>query len=392
MHDAALSRTRNRGRRTRQCRTDELIPVFEPDNDPHRRRRRIVQRAVELVPGTHPRCTLPERADRPGDDLDRHVALMAEWDVVVVGAGLAGSTAALFSARQGQSTLVVDAGLVPGGQMFNIARIEDFPGFPQGVAGYDLCPMLQEQAAAAGAEFHPASVDALSPTEDGWSVTGADETVEARAVIVATGSTPRRLGIPGEERLLGRGISHCASCDGPIYRERAVAVIGGGDSALLETLELVDHVASVTVFVRGGALRGQRTYVSRVEAAENVMLVYDSVVEEILGEDAVNGVRTRNVATGETAVVEVSAVFPYVGSEPQTSLVAPHVALDPEGRVPTDAWMRTERRGLFVAGEARSESAAQAVTVAGDGATAAIAAARYLATGAWASVETSVAS
>ena len=317
---------------------------------------------------------------------------MAEWDVVVVGAGLAGSTAALFSARQGQSTLVVDAGLVPGGQMFNIARIEDFPGFPQGVAGYDLCPMLQEQAAAAGAEFHPASVDALSPTEDGWSVTGADETVEARAVIVATGSTPRRLGIPGEERLLGRGISHCASCDGPIYRERAVAVIGGGDSALLETLELVDHVASVPAFVRGGALRGQRTYVSRVEAAENVMLVYDSLVEEILGEDAVNGVRTRNVATGETAVVEVSAVFPYVGSEPQTSLVAPHVALDPEGRVPTDAWMRTERRGLFVAGEARSESAAQAVTVAGDGATAAIAAARYLATGAWASVETSVAS
>lgn len=316
---------------------------------------------------------------------------MADRDVVVVGAGLAGSTAALFSARHGRSTLVADAGLVPGGQLFNIARIEDFPGFPQGVAGYDLCPMLQEQAATAGAEFRPGAVEALAPIETGWTVTCAGEPVEAQAVIVATGATPRRLGIPGEERLLGHGISHCASCDGPIYRERAVAVIGGGDSALLETLELVDHVASVTVFVRGSALRGQRTYAERVEAAENVTVVYDTIVEEILGDEAVGGVRTRNVATGETAEVEVAAVFPYVGSDPQTSLLAPHLELDSDGRVPTDVWMRTELSGLFVVGEARSQSAAQAVTVAGDGATAAIAAVRYLETGAWGSVETSIA-
>jgi thioredoxin reductase (NADPH) len=316
---------------------------------------------------------------------------MADWDVIVVGAGLAGSTAALFSVRHGQSTLVLDAGLVPGGQMFNIARIEDFPGFPQGVAGYDLCPMLQEQAATAGAEFRPDAVESLAPTGNGWSVSTASQTVETRAVIVATGSTPRRLGVPGEERLLGYGISHCASCDGPIYRERAVAVIGGGDSALLETLELVDHVAHVTVLVRRSALRGQHAYASRVEAAEKVTLRFDTVVEEILGEDAVTGIRTRNVATGETAEVEVAAVFAYIGSEPQTSLLAPHIALDPEGRVPTDAWMRTNRQGLLVAGEVRSESAAQAVTVAGDGATAAIAVDRYLASGVWRPLETSVA-
>ena len=168
-------------------------------------------------------------------------------------------------------------------------------------------------------------------------------------------------------------------------------MIGGGDSALLETLELVDHVASVTVFVRGSALRGQHTYASRVEAAEKVTIVYETVIEEILGESAVTGVRTRNVSTGETAEVEVAAVFPYVGSEPQTALLAPHVALDADGRVPTDAWMRTGHPGLLVAGEARSDSAAQAVTVAGDGATAAIAADRYLSSSAWASVETSVA-
>jgi thioredoxin reductase (NADPH) len=318
---------------------------------------------------------------------------MAEYDIVVIGAGLAGSTAGLFSARHGHSTLVLDAGLVPGGQMFNVARIEDFPGFPQGVAGYDLCPMLQEQAASAGAEFRPAAVEALTATESGWSLSGPDESVEARVVIVATGSTPRRLGVPGEERLLGHGISHCASCDGPIYRERAVAVVGGGDSALLETLELVDHVASVTVFVRGSALRGQHTYASRVEAAEKVTVVYETVVEEIVGEDAVAGVRIRNVATGERAEIEVAAVFPYVGSEPRTALLAPHVALDPNGRAPTDVSMRTELPGLLVAGEARSASAAQAVTVAGDGATAAIAADRYLATDEWTPVgrETSVA-
>jgi thioredoxin reductase (NADPH) len=308
---------------------------------------------------------------------------VSDYDAVVVGAGLAGATAALFAARHGHSTLVVDAGLVPGGQLFNIAKIEDFPGFPEGVAGYDLCPMLQEQATNAGAEFRPGRVDALEQVDGAWSVVVDGSPVSARSVVVATGSTPRKLDVPGEERLLGHGISHCASCDGPLYRERPVAVIGGGDSALLESLELASHVGEVTILVRSHSLRAQRTYVQRAEESPAIAFAFDTVVEEILGETNVTGIRTRNVATGETTEVEVAAVFPYVGSVPQTALLEPLVDLDADGRVPTDALMRTPRAGLLVAGEIRSGSAAQAVAVAGDGATAAVAAHRYLSDGAW---------
>jgi thioredoxin reductase (NADPH) len=311
------------------------------------------------------------------------VAVDGDHDIVIVGAGLAGSTAALFAARHGHSTLVVDAGLVPGGQLFNIAKIEDFPGFPQGVAGYDLCPMLQEQAANAGAEFRPGTVDALEEVQGGWSVVVDGDALKARAVVVATGSTPRKLDIPGEARLVGHGVSHCASCDGPIYRERPVAVIGGGDSALLESLELASHVGKVTIFVRSETLRAQRTYVQRAEESPSIIFAYNTVVEEILGDTSVAAVRTRNVVTGQVAEVEVAAVFPYIGSVPQTTLLGRLVQLDDDGRVLTDPRMRTLRPGLLVAGDARRDSAAQAVAVAGDGATAAVAASLYLSDGSW---------
>jgi thioredoxin reductase (NADPH) len=310
---------------------------------------------------------------------------VTEYDVLVVGGGLAGTTAALFAARHGRSTLCLDGGIA-GGQLLSVSRIEDFPGFPDGVAGFELCPALQSQAMDAGAEFRTGEVQSLALDGDRWTLTTAtgDELV-ARAVVVATGSAPTPLGVPGEERLVGHGVSHCASCDGPLFRDKVVVVVGAGDSALQEALELAEHVAEVVLVHRGTSLDGQETYRQRVLGSEKIFIRFETVLEEIVGADNVTGVRLRDLRTGSTEELPVHAVFPYIGSTAQTSFLADVLPLTPEGRVSTDAWMRTTVPGLFAAGDVRADSAAQAITVAGDGATAAVAADRYLRDGEWVS-------
>jgi thioredoxin reductase (NADPH) len=302
---------------------------------------------------------------------------MDSYDVVIAGGGLAGLTAGLVAARHGLATLVLVAG-VPGGHLTSIERIEDFPGFPDGVAGYELCPAVQEQAANQGAEFRMAEVQALAAAGADWLVSASDGEYRARAVIVATGARPRALGIPGEERLRGRGVSHCASCDGPLYRGRAVGVVGGGDSALQEALTLASYAERVWLFHRRAALSGQQTYQRRVLADARIAVQFNTVVEEVLGDEAVTGVRTRDVTTGAEARVDLAGLFIYAGLEPNTAFLRGLLPLDETGRVPTDAWMRTARPGLFAAGDVRRDAAGQAITAAGDGATAAIAAHRYL--------------
>jgi thioredoxin reductase (NADPH) len=301
---------------------------------------------------------------------------MRDYEVVVIGGGLGGLTAGLFSARCGRATLVLES-TVPGGHLVNIEKIEDFPGFPQGVAGYDLGPLVQEQAASYGAEFAMAEVQRLEARGDDWLVTTSGGQHNARAVIVAAGSRARALGVPGEERLFGRGVSHCASCDGPLFRGQTVAVVGGGDSALLEALTLAEHAAEVVLFHRS-ALVAQQTYQQRVRDSTRISPRPNTAVAEILGEETVSGVRVRDLASGEEAEVAVAGVFVYVGLEPNTDFLKGVLELDEAGRVPTDIWMRTERAGLFAAGDIRRDSAAQAISAAGDGATAAIAAHRYL--------------
>jgi len=302
---------------------------------------------------------------------------MAEYDVVIIGSGLAGLTAGLFSARHGLSTLILES-TIPGGHLINIEKIEDFPGFPDGIAGYDLCPTVQRQAADQGAEFQRAEVSSLEAQDRLWSVVTDEERHRAKAVIVATGSKLKNLGVPGEEKLMGRGVSHCASCDGPLYDGQVVGVAGGGDSALQEALTLANFAEQVLLFHNSEKFSAQNSYRERVLDNSKIIPRYQSAIEEILGDDVVAGVRVRNVASGELSQVDLTGLFLYVGLQPNTEFLRSVLKLSDTGHVPTDTSMKTARDGLYAVGDIRQDSASQAITSAGDGATAAIAAYRYI--------------
>jgi thioredoxin reductase (NADPH) len=302
---------------------------------------------------------------------------MSDYDVIIVGSGLAGLTAGLFAARHGLSTLVMESN-IPGGHLISIEKIEDFPGFPDGIPGYELCPNLQRQAADYGAEFQRAEALRLEAQDRFWSVVTEEEKHRAKAVIVATGSKLKNLGVPGEEKLAGRGVSHCASCDGPLYNGQTVGVVGGGDSALQEALALTNYVERVLLFHDGEKFSAQHTYQQRVLANTKITPRYRTVVEEVLGDDVVTGVRLRALTTGEIAQVDLAGLFVYVGLQPNTALLRDLVKLSNTGHVPTDVWMQTERPGLYAVGDIRQDSASQAITSAGDGATAAMASYRYI--------------
>jgi thioredoxin reductase (NADPH) len=300
----------------------------------------------------------------------------AAFDVVVAGSGIAGLTAALTSARLGRKTLVL-TGDILGGQLLSINKIDGYPGFPEGIAGYDLCPMTQEQAAAAGAEFSAAELKRIAPADRSWHVTAADgKEYVARALIVATGAGLKQLGIPGEDRLFGKGVSHCASCDAPLLRGKVAVVVGGGDSAAQEALTLAESASRVMMLHRGAALTAQADYRERVRGNNKIEVRCNTVAEEILGDAKVTGVRIR--ASGSAADLEASGVFVYIGLQPNAAVLEGRVGLDPAGRIATDGSMRTGVRGICAAGAVRSGWPGRAVASAGEGASAAIAIDRYL--------------
>lgn len=305
-----------------------------------------------------------------------------EYELVIVGGGVAGLAAGLTSARAGRKTHVL-TGPALGGQLISIERIDGYPGFPDGVPGYDLCPMIQEQAVSAGAEFSAAEATALHTDGDRWRVTTSQGDVRARAVVIATGTTLKTLGIPGEEQLRGKGVSHCASCDAPLLRNRIVGVVGGGDSALQEALTLAQHAARVIILQRGTAFSAQAAYVEQVQKNPKIDVRFGTIVEEAVGDGTLTGVRTRNVSDGKTEHVELAGLFVYVGLAPATTWLGGVLALDASGRVPVDGGLRSTLPGLFAAGTVRSGAAGRAASAAGDGAAVALSVDRFLRDGTW---------
>jgi thioredoxin reductase (NADPH) len=305
-----------------------------------------------------------------------------EYDVVIAGGGVAGLTAGLTSARAGRKTRVL-TGSALGGHLLSIERIDGYPGFPDGVPGYDLCPIIQEQAVAAGAEFAANEATRLQSDGERWRLTTGAGEVNARAVVIATGTTLKTLGIPGEERLRGKGVSHCASCDAPLLRGRVVGVVGGGDSALQEALTLAPHVARVIILHRGRAFSAQSAYRERVRENSKIDVRFDTIVEEVLGNGGITGVRTRTVSDGKAEDLELAGLFVYVGLVPAATWTNNVVALDASGRIRVDDTMRSSVAGLFAAGTVRSGSPGRAASAAGDGATAAVAADQYVRDGTW---------
>jgi thioredoxin reductase (NADPH) len=316
------------------------------------------------------------------------VALMREVDLAIVGAGVAGLTAATVAAQHGFSVLVIER-MGAGGQVMNVETIHNMPGFPQGVSGFELGPLLQEQAEAAGAEFmldtvktvraEPVEAPASPSTSSGRTglfVECEGDRVQARAVLIAAGSNRRKLDVPGEE-LEGRGVSHCASCDGPMFRGQPVVVVGGGDSAFGEAAVLATHASRVTLVFREDSPHAQKALVDAVAGLPQVQLLAGAEVLAITGEDGVTGLRLRH-GSDETSELQAQGVFVYAGLQAATGFLGDACQLDAAGRIVTDARFASSVPGIFAAGDIRAGAAWLLASAAGDGAAAATAACHYL--------------
>jgi thioredoxin reductase (NADPH) len=308
--------------------------------------------------------------------------LSKQVEILIVGSGIAGLSAGLTAARLGRKTLVL-TGDTLGGHLLSIDRIDGFPGFSDGVAGYDLCPGVQEQAIAAGAEVAMARVTAIEFADDAWQVATTTGQYRAWCVILATGTQFRELGVPGESLLRGKGVSQCASCDAPLLRDREVLVAGGGDSALQEALTLAEHCSRVTVVHHGEEISAQAAYRTIAVANSKISFHSESEVTEIIGDAAVTGARVENLRTGASRDFECAGVFVFAGLQPNTAFILDDELLADDGRLLTDGRMRTLRPGLLAAGTVRAACAGRAAAAIGDGMAAALAADEFLLNGSW---------
>ena len=305
-----------------------------------------------------------------------------EYDVLIVGGGLAGLTAGIYAARYGLHTAIIEQ-MMGGAQIINLEKIENFPGFPEGISGAELGPAAQEQAMDAGAEFIMAEANNVSKDGD-YKVAHSDAgDYRAKTVIIAAGSSLRKMGIPGEDEFYGRGVSHCATCDGPMFMGETVGVVGGGDSAADEALTLTEYAGKVILFHRRDEFRAQKVLQDRLVRNPKVEIVWNALVQEITGEDTVSGVQIRNHITNFEETIGLTGMFVYVGLEPNSALVSGVAKTDNSGHIQVNLSMETSLPGLYAVGDIRQNSASQLVTAAGDGATAAISAFQYIKSKRW---------
>jgi len=302
-----------------------------------------------------------------------------EFDLIIVGGGPAGLTAYIYAARARLRTVLVEK-LSPGGQVLVTDWVENYPGFPEGISGAELMEKFAAQARALGLE--PVLDEAVGLTPDGdlrLVHLAGGKTLVAPTVIIATGASPRKLGVPGEAELTGKGVSYCATCDGPFFRDEVIAVVGGGNTAVQESLFLTRFARKIYLIHRRDQLRATRILQERALSHPQIEPLWNTVVTEVLGEDRVEGLRIKNVKTGEESTLAVGGVFIFIGIKPQTEWLGGAVALDEAGFVVTDSETRTSLPGVFAAGDVRAKACRQIVTAAGDGAEAAYMAEHYLA-------------
>ncbi len=299
-----------------------------------------------------------------------------EFDIVIVGGGPAGLAAGLYAARARRRTVLLEKGVI-GGQISLTEVVENYPGI-ESINGFDLAQAMLQQAQNYGLETRFTEATGLERVNDLWTVHTTDGDYLAKAVIITAGAEYNRLNVPGEERLTGRGVSYCATCDAAFFKDQEVAVVGGGDAAMDEGLFTTRYASKVYVIHRRDQLRASRILQERAFANPKMHFIWNTVVTEVLGEEAVEGVRLHNRVTGEESILPVKAVFIFIGHHPSTDWLRGVVPMDEGGHIIVDPWMATSVPGLFAAGDVRQYSARQVVSSAGDGATAAIAADHYI--------------
>lgn len=298
------------------------------------------------------------------------------WDCLVIGGGPAGMTAGLYLARAGVRAAVVER-FAAGGQVLNTERIDNYPGFPEGILGHELAGLMEKGLERFGMARLSGEVREVEPG-DPLRVRIDDTVHTAKSIIVCSGATWRKLGVPGEDRLTGKGVSYCALCDGFFYKDKIIACIGGGDAALEESLYLQKLVRKIYLIHRRDAFRGMKVYQDKVLASPTIEVLWNTVVDSIEGDDAVRAVSIRNVQTGATSLLEVDGVFVFVGNRPLADFLPSAVERDAAGFVVTDMEMRTTVPGIFAAGDVRSKTCRQVTTAVGDGAVAATSVLAYL--------------